>query len=259
MSKPLRVVTEAELGDFNFALLDQIDWEGAFRILGKGKEIDVKIQQQIQFATAWYLWNIEATAKAVPLKKLLRNVKRLNNAAEKVRAILSKEAAPTVPFSPKGKSPEALGRKIFTKIEKRYFSSQKHEFVIYEDVVYPLLLHATEAVIVVSSWVEIECSDPKFPGRLIDPWWTWIQMLTGIMRSNGLSHKVSKGMLKSQEEGSRFTRFVLTLQGGFPKEFRRHHTPDSAAQAIVRIRGGDHDSQFDVAAFMQSFGFQENG
>jgi hypothetical protein len=249
MPKPLRFVDYLDgPPEFDFALLDKIDWDAACNELGG--QIDPKVCDQITLVTGWYLFNSGVNTVVTPLKSMLGKLAKLRTAAEDVRFAFSKEAPPKVPFSPKRKSTQSLGRKILTKIEKRYFRLPNSEPLFYEDAVYPLLLHVIEAVIVVIAWVEIEVSDPTFPAYVKEfNWEIWIHMLTGIMKRNGLPYKVNKATLKPTQRASPFVRFVLKLQEGFPKEFKRHNTTDSVAQAIVRVRDGGI-SEFDAEAFI---------
>jgi hypothetical protein len=212
-----------------------IEWKALSNSLGA--QINPEIRERILAAVVLYVWIAQVSKGRVPLKKLAKGLKRLQDAAESLRGMLSEGPPPEIPASDRDNR-HIVGLRTLNAIEEAYFRVNEPSPPPYENHVFWFLLHAVEAMWAVSSWVEREITDPQFPAYSESlAWEFWIQMLTSSMQKHGLPYKVNKSTRKPGYAPSPFVTFIQKLQESLPKEFRRYdHSDDAIAQAIVRAR-----------------------
>jgi hypothetical protein len=209
--------------DFSLSETQRAQVEARF-----GHKLSPLAWKQVQAYTLLFVVGMSAIKSAMPLKDILKKLRKLATAARSLRQEISGEPCP----DSTNLSLKDIHQKYLQEVQPLYLT--------------PVLLGLLDAISAVSIFAE-ESMKEVGKGNLTiphenfseDEWWSiWVGLMEGVMSEHGLPYQARKDSDKQkQESSSPFVLFVSELQKQMPVECQKYtHSFDALAQAIHRAR-----------------------
>jgi hypothetical protein len=183
---------------------------------------------QVDGYTCLFATGMSAIKSSMPLKDILKKLRKLATAARSLRQQISGEPCP----DSTNLSPKDFQQKYLQKVHPLYLTS--------------LILGLLDAVSAVSIFTEERMKEVGKAKVAIahesfseEEWWSiWVRLLTKVMKEHELPYQARKDSDKQKQQSpSPFVLFISELQKHMPVECRKYtHSLNALAQGIYRAR-----------------------